>query len=189
MVTLRPVLLWLLALTLPALGHAARVYQTTGPDGVPVFSDQSSPQAKEIDIHLPATKPPSPAADAPAVTPDVPAAPTADKAVTYTTLRITQPAQDAVLWFAEGPVNVQVEIVPALAKGHVLVPLLNGVAQGSGVAANGFALTGLDPDTYQLAAVIRDAKGRDLKQSPAIRFHFKHQSLNLPARRPPSGGN
>ncbi len=187
--TFRPVLSSLVVLALlPMASRATRVYQSTGPDGSTVFSDQPSPQARQIDINLPASDLP------PAVPPkpDAPARPqpVADKAVVYTTLRITQPANDAVFWFAEGPVKVQAEIVPPLAEGHVLVPLLNGVAQGSGVAAHGFSLTGLDPDTYELVVVIRDADGRDLKRSPAVRFHFKRQSLNLPARRPPPrGGN
>lgn len=153
-----------------------------------MFSDQPSPTAQEINIRLPATNPPSPVPPKSA-TPATPV-PNAGKAVVYTTLRITEPANDAVHWFAEGPVKVQAQIVPPLAEGHVLVPLLNGVAQGSGVTASGFSLTNLDPDTYELSVVIRDAQGKDLKQSPVIRFHFKRQSLNLPARkRPPRGGS
>lgn len=189
MTTFRPLLFCLIVLALlPTSSHATRVYQSKGLDGSTVFSDQPSPQAQEININLPATDPP-PAVPPP---PDAPAKPepVAGKALVYTTLRITQPVNDAVLWFAEGPVKVQTEIVPPLAEGHVLVPLLNGVAQGSGVPASGFSLTGLDPGTYEVAVVIRDAEGRDLKRSPAVRFHFKRQSLNLPARRPPPrGGN
>lgn len=107
----------------------------------------------------------------------------------YTTLLITEPANDAVHWFAQGPVKVQARILPPLAEGHVLVPLLDGVAQGEGVPASGFALTDLDPGTYQLSVVIRDAQGKNLKQSPVVRFHFKRQSLNLPARKPPPRGS
>ncbi len=164
-------------------GHATRVYQSKAADGSTVFSDQPSDQATQITIDLPAAPPPStvtrPAAAAPQQEP------AADKPVTYTTLRITRPANDAVAWFADGPVAVNVEIAPPLAEGHVLVPLLNGVAQGEGVAANGFSLSGLDPDTYRLTVAIRDQAGKIVKQSPAIRFHFKRQSVNLPARRPP----
>ncbi len=184
MISLRPVVFCLIVLTLPMPGQATRVYQSKGPDGSTVFSDQPSPAARQIDIDLPAadgpaaaTLPKPAAANAPAVD--------AGKAVAYTTLRITEPVDDAVHWFAEGPVKVQVQIVPPLAEGHVLVPLLNGVAQGSGVHASGFSLTDLDPDTYRLSVVIRDEQGKDLKQSPVIRFHFKRQSLNLPARKPP----
>jgi hypothetical protein len=112
--------------------------------------------------------------------------------VTYRTLKISEPKNDALFWFADGPVKVQADIVPPLAEGHVLVPLLNGIAQGEGVAGNAFALTDLDPDTYQLVLVIRDAKGRELKRSAPTRFHFRRQSINLPARKPPpppkSGG-
>lgn len=185
MISLRPVVFCLIVLTLPMPGHATRVYQSKGPDGSTVFSDQPSPMAQEIDIKLPPPATPAPAPPAAAPVP----APDADKKVVYTTLRITEPADDAVHWFAEGPVKVQAQIVPPLAEGHVLVPVLNGVAQGSGVAASGFGLTDLDPDTYELSVVIRDAQGNALKQSPVIRFHFKRQSLNLPARRrPPRGG-
>lgn len=185
MIPLRPLVLSLVLLTLPMPGHATRVYQSKGPDGSTVFSDQPSPAAREIDINLPPPATPAPAPPAAVPAPARDADEDADKTVAYTTLRITEPANDAVHWFAEGPVKVQVQIVPPLAEGHVLVPLLNGVAQGSGVPASGFSLTGLDPDTYQLSVVIRDAQGKDLKQSPAIRFHFKRQSVNLPARRPP----
>ncbi len=189
MISFRPAVFCLVVLSLPLPGLATRVYQSKGPDGSTVFSDQPSPGAREIDIDLPA------AGDSPAKAVPKPAAVTtppteAGKTVAYTTLLITEPANDAVHWFAQGPVKVQTRIIPPLAEGHVLVPLLDGVAQGDGVPASGFALTGLDPGTHQLAVVIRDAQGKDLKQSPAIRFHFKRQSLNLPARKPaPRGGS
>ena len=187
MISLRPVVVCLMVLALPIPGLATRVYQSTGPDGSTVFSDQPSPMAREIDINLPPVATPAPAqpVPVPASTPDA----DEDEEVVYTTLRITEPADDAVHWFAEGPVKVQAQIVPPLAEGHVLVPLLNGVAQGSGVHASGFGLTGLDPNTYELSVVIRNGQGKDLKQSPVVRFHFKRQSLNLPARKsPPRGG-
>ena len=187
MIPLRPLVLSLLVSTLPISGHAMRVYQSKGPDGSTVFSDQPSPAAREIDINLPTADGPAAATSPKAAGKTTPPA-DAGKAPVYSTLRITEPANDAVHWFAEGPVKVQVQIVPPLADGHVLVPLLNGVAQGSGVHASGFSLTDLDPDTYELSVVIRDAQGKDLKQSPAIRFHFKRQSLNLPARKPPPRG-
>lgn len=173
----------LMLILLHGTGHATRVYQSKAPDGSTVFSDQPSDQATPITIDLPPAPPPPTVAPPAAAAPQT--EPAADKPVTYKTLRITQPADDAVAWFAEGPVTVNVEIAPPLAKGHLLVPLLNGVAQGEGVEANGFSLTGLDPDTYQLAVAIRDETGKTLKQSPTIRFHFKRQSVNLPARRPP----
>jgi len=187
MISLRPAVLCLIVLTLPVPGLATRVYQSKGPDGSTVFSDQPSPAAREIDINLPTADGPT-AATAPKTTGTTSAPAEAGKTSAYSTVRITEPANDAVHWFAEGPVKVQVQIVPPLAEGHVLVPLLNGVAQGSGVHASGFSLTDLDPDTYQLSVVIRDEQGKDLKQSPAIRFHFKRQSLNLPARKPPPHG-
>ena len=173
-----------LLIALPLSGGATRVYKSTAPDGSTVFSDRPSLQATEIEIApSPPTPPPAPAT-APAKPTPAPA-PEAARPVTYRTLRITQPANDSVHWFAEGPVAVSVDISPPLAEGHVLVPLLNGVAQGEGVAASGFNLTDLDPDTYSLAVAIRDANGKTLKQSAAVRFHFKRQSVNLPSRRPP----
>lgn len=187
MISFRLAVFCLMVLTLPMAGHATRVYQSKGPDGSTVFSDQPSPMAQEIDINLPAIDPPSLAPDKPAT--PAPPAPDTGKAVVYSTLRITEPVNDSVHWFAEGPVRVQAQIVPPLAEGHVLVPLLNGASQGSGVPASGFNLTDLDPDTYELSVVIRDAQGKSLKQSPTVRFHFKRQSLNLPARKlPPRGG-
>lgn len=172
-------------LAMAGSGHATRVYKSTAPDGSTVFSDQPSPGAIPIDLGPPAaTIPAAPAAES---GPEMPAPP-APAPVAYKTLRITQPEDDTVAWFADGPVGVSVEITPPLAEGHVLVPLLNDVPQGDGVAGNGFNLTGLDPDTYRLAVEIRDATGKTLKRSPTIRFHYKRQSVNMPARRPrPSG--
>lgn len=170
---------------LSAAGAATRVYQSKAADGSTLFSDQPSPQALEIDVKAPPAEPvgaplsPRPPAAAPAVDED-------NVKTIYTTLKITAPKNDDVFWFADGPVKVQTQIEPPLAKGHLLVPILNGVAQGDGVAGNEFALSGLDPDTYELAVVIRDASGRELKRSAPVRFHFKRQSLNLPARRPPA---
>ncbi len=183
MINSRRLLACLLLLALPMSGGATRVYKSTAPDGSTVFSDQPSASSTEIDI---APSRPSPTAPAAArAEPKPEPAPDTDRPVAYKTLRITQPANDSVHWFAEGPVAVSVDIVPPLAEGHVLVPLLDGVAQGEGVAANGFTLTGLDPDTYSLAVAIRDTAGKTLKQSAAVRFHFKRQSVNLPQRRPP----
>ncbi len=180
---------WYLLLTLavPATVQATRVYRSVAPDGTVLYSDQPGPDAQEVDVGQPAAIVSSPA---PARTAPTQPAPEPEKTVAYTTLRITQPADDAVHWFAEGPVRVDAEIVPPLAEGDLLVPILDGVPQGSGVAASSFTLTGLDPNTYQLAVAIHDADGKELKRSPPIRFHFKRQSLNLPARRAPaSGGN
>ena len=168
-----------LLIALPLSAMATRIYKSTAPDGSTVYSDLPSPQATEMDL---APSPPASAAPAPA-TPATP--PEAAKPTVYKTLRITQPADDSVHWFAEGPVAVSVDIAPPLAEGHVLVPILNGVAQGEGVASTGFNLTDLDPDTYSLSVAIRDAAGKTLKQSAAIRFHFKRQSVKLPQRRPP----
>lgn len=183
MITTRRLLACVLLFALPVSAGATRVYKSTAPDGSTVFSDRPSPQATQIDIapSQPAAPSASPARSEPAPEP------LADpgRPVAYKTVRITQPANDSVHWFAEGPVAVAVDIAPPLAEGHVLVPILNGVAQGDGVPANGFNLTGLDPDTYSLTVAIRDATGKTLKQSAAVRFHFKRQSVNLPSRRPP----
>lgn len=183
MINTRRLFVCVLLFALPVSAQATQVYKSTAPDGSTVFSDRPSPQATQIDI-----TPSRPAAPVAAPAPAGPAAePVAEpsRPVSYKTLRITQPANDSVHWFAEGPVAIAVDIAPPLAEGHVLVPILNGVAQGDGVAANGFNLTGLDPNTYSLTVAIRDATGKTLKQSAAVRFHFKRQSVNLPSRRPP----
>lgn len=179
----------LLTLALPATVQATRVYRSVAPDGTVLYSDQPGPDAEALDIGQPAAIVSSPSPTTAAPTQPAPA-PEPEKPVAYSTLRITRPANDAVHWFAEGPVRVDVEIVPPLAEGHLLVPILDGVPQGGGIAADSFTLSGLDPNTYQLTVAIHDADGRELKRSSAIRFHFKRQSLNLPARRAPaSGGN
>jgi hypothetical protein len=179
---------YLVIALVPLTSLAAHVYQSKGADGSTVFSDQPSPQAREIDIDVPASAP-APSVGGPNALPPK-AEPAPAITVAYRTLKIIEPKNDALFWFADGPIKVQADIVPPLAQGHVLVPLLNGVAQGDGVAGNAFALTDLDPDTYELVVVIRDAKGRELKRSSPVRFYFRRQSINLPARRPPpkSGG-
>jgi hypothetical protein len=186
--TVRALAVCLAVVLVPLTSLAARVYQSKAADGSTVFSDQPSAQAREIDIDVPASAP-APSAGGSAATPTK-AAPAPATTVAYRTLKIIEPKNDALFWFADGPVKVQTDIVPPLAEGHVLVPLLNGVARGDGVAGNAFALTDLDPDTYELVVVIRDAKGRELKRSSPVRFHFRRQSINLPTRKPPpkSGG-
>lgn len=183
--TPRCLLVGALLAQLPAAGAATRVYQSKAADGSTLFSDQPSPQAREIDVQAPAPEPVSapPSPRNPAATPAIDQD---SEQTVYTTLKITAPKNDDVFWFADGPVKVRAQIEPPLAKGHRLVPILNGVAQGDGVAGNEFALSGLDPDSYELVVVIRDASGRELKRSAPVRFHFKRQSLNLPARRPPA---
>ncbi|WP_372696321.1 DUF4124 domain-containing protein [Immundisolibacter sp.] len=185
----RSSLLCLLLVAVPATAQATRVYRSVAPDGTVLYSDQPGPGAQEIDVRQPAAIVPSPApAAAPAQPQQQP--PAAEERIVYTTLRITQPTDDAVHWFAEGPLRVEVEIVPPLAEGDLLVPIVDGIPQGSGVPASSFALSGLDPNTYQLVVAIHDADGQELKRSQSVRFHFKRQSLNLPARRAPaSGGN
>jgi hypothetical protein len=186
----RPLVGCLVAAALvPSIATAARVYKSKGPDGSTVFSDQPSPQAHEVDIDVPApAAPPTPVTTEPSESSSRSAPEPAAATVAYQTLRITAPTNDAVFWFADGPVKVQTEIDPPLAKGDVLVPYLNGAPQGKGVAGSGFALTDLDPDTYELAVAIRDANGRELKRSETVRFHYRRQSLNLPARKPPPKG-
>lgn len=174
-----------LLIALPWSAAATRVYKSTAPDGSTVYSDQPSPQATEVEV-APSTPPPAPAVSPASAAPA--AAPDTAPPVAYKTLRITAPVKDSVHWFGAGAVAVSVDIAPPLAEGHLLVPILNGVAQGDGVAGNGFNLTDLDPDTYSLSVAIRDAAGKTLKQSAAVRFHSKRQSVNLPSRRPPPKG-
>jgi len=170
----------------PSIATAARVYKSKAADGSTVFSDQPSPQAREVDINVPApAAPPMPASTEPSEPASKGASEPETAPVAYETLKITAPTNDAVFWFADGPVKVQTEIDPPLAKGDVLVPYLNGTPQGKGVAGSGFALTDLDPNTYELAVAIRDANGRELKRSETVRFHYRRQSINLPARKPP----
>jgi hypothetical protein len=115
----------------------------------------------------------------------VPAAAGAANPESYDVLRITQPAANATVRGAEGNVNVQLAIAPALGEGHYVTFTLDGRSLGKRVRGTSFDLSGIERGTHSLRALIVDGEGRQVAASDPVSFTMRQESLFLPGRAKP----
>lgn len=167
-------LLTILILLLPLGPAGADIYKHVLPDGSVVFSDQPGDNATKMD------SPPVQTYTAPPV--PAPAAPgritkPADQGPAYSTLSITAPAQDAVIWNNEGTVTVQIEIQPSLrtSQGDHLTLLMDGQKVVDLEEAH-YTLQGVDRGTHSLQAAVMSG-GKVLAESQIVQFHLKRHSV------------
>ncbi len=173
----------LICATLAAAAGSTEVYKTVDPEHGVEFSDTPSPGAERIVVQPPAvidTRPPPPP-----VTMDESAEPAAfDR---YEQVAIASPADQETIRDNNGNVLVNVSVTPALQaeRGHRLALLLDGAPYGEPGTATNFALTAIDRGTHTLRAVIVDAQGATLVESPPITVFLHRHSIKLPARQKP----
>ncbi|WP_462328682.1 DUF4124 domain-containing protein [Thiohalocapsa halophila] len=153
----------LLALLAPLA--QAQVYQSMGPDGRPVFTDRPSPNARALDIPLPA--------DGPAeATPQAARSKDAGFLGPYDMLEIVAPADEHRIRDAEGELAVSLVISPALMEGHRLVVEVDGVpAEGDLPSPSQVLLRGLALGTHRIRAVVQDAAAAVVGSTPPIQVH------------------
>lgn len=169
---------------LPVL--AAKLYVWYDAEGVPHYTDQPRPGAKEVEIQS------APGTGAPAVAPSArPSRPVAKPkpsdaapANPYVRLEIVQPAADESIVNTGGRVDVVAVIEPELAPGHLTWFLLDG--QRLEDAQRGATQVSLDlpRGTHRLRLQVVDQQNRVIAASPEVEFHVRQPSLQA---NPPQG--
>lgn len=160
----------------------AQVYRWTDEDGVVHFSDRPQPGAEEIDLPQPNTfsAPPtqqrSKSADAAEKDQQ-----DADQKI-YRTVSFARPTQDEVLRNTGGVVDVSVNSVPSLRRGHRLIIFLDG--QPVETLTSGriqTQLTEVVRGQHSLKAEIRAADDQVVGESDTVTFTVKQTSIQNPS--------
>lgn len=145
-------------LMLPALADSTTVYKKKMPDGSISYSDQNTGSAERIEVQ--------PVPTVPAI--KVPASNNRDTQQSqapsdrYAKFRIIQPGHDTSFWSGNGELTVQLEVEPALLRGHNVKLRLDG-EEVSNSKSTSIVLSGVDRGTHSLEASIIDASGAPLK--------------------------
>lgn len=153
----------------------AEVYKRTNPDGSVEFTDVPSKQKEEAVPLSPMSTFKAPVSSLPQTRRD---APPPVPAPGYTSLTITDPANDAAIRSNSGDVSVAVSVAPALSAKHTLVLLVDGQAMGE-YADGAFALSNVDRGSHTLTAQVLDENGEELMSSEPVVFHLQRFSAIL----------
>lgn len=164
-----------------AIAVAAPTYRWVDADGVH-YSDQPHPGAEIIFLGAPQTYSASPAVATPAPGKGKPANSRASE-FRYDSCAIVEPAADQVLLNPEA-VTVAVSVQPAKRSRDKVVLSFDGAEiQPASPDQSEFQITPIDRGTHQVAAIVRDASGRDLCQSAMVSFHVRQPSALAPLRK------
>lgn len=162
-----------------AAAAAGTVYKSLGPDGSVVYTDRPAPNAQELRLPEPSTYAPPdlPATgSAPAFQPE----PVAGSA--YQSVRITAPPHEGTVFAAQGGVDVDVTLEPALLDGHTLTYVVDGKEVAKGLRTDRVRVTDLDRGTHHVEVAVRDESNRLIALSDRITFHLRQSSINDPLR-------
>jgi len=161
-------------------GASADVYRWVDDDGVIHFSDRPHEGAEIVALpgaqtfSAPAVSRPQPATQPEEAEPET----SSSVAAEYTSLRITGPGQDEVLWNIGGVLNVNIALEPRLEAGHSVTLFLDGqaVSQLTGDQRS-IQLSDVYRGTHELRAEIHDANGEGVFRSTAVTFTVQQTSV------------
>jgi len=163
----------------------AAIYQYIDKDGNVTYTDQPVQGAKRIkQIQLPVQKPvpapPKTESRFNLLTNEKIAVPEkAKKAKPYTRVEITKPKDDEGVRGNNGDLFISVALMPALQTsfGHKIQLLFDGKKLPGSWQSNNIMLKEVYRGTHTLAAIVVDDKGKIVKQSKQITFHFLRHSI------------
>jgi hypothetical protein len=188
---MRTALLLLLALAasgLSSTASAAEVWKWVDANGVTHYSDQPIPGATRIEVRAGnisqsrSAQPPSNESDSDSDSPSQ------DAAGAYRDFQIVQPTNDQSIINTGGQVDVAIRIAPPLKATHRLTLYLDGKpVTGFPRNAAVYALTAVPRGTHNLSAVITDASGNTLRESPPVVFNVRQESIAQPPVGPSLG--
>jgi hypothetical protein len=166
-------------------------------NGVIHYSDVPGPGAKRVDLTVIEGQPRA-ATPAPNVASNAPAKPAPAAPVTYSSLEIWQPENEASFFEADAAVNVRIRSEPEVADGDRLLFYLDGRMVDGPVNSLEYTLTNLDRGAHALTARIFDAQGKEkirstdvvvyIKQTTTIAPRAVGPNLRPPPRPTPRGG-
>ena len=159
----------------------ADVYKSVNKEGVVEYSDQPSKNSEKIKVRNPQSvtlpKGSSSSSDANQ---------SSDNGSPYTSIVITQPAQDSAFNSGNGQVSISSETTPSLTGSDSIQLILDGTAYGDN--KNGtFTLTNVDRGTHQAQVNIVDGSGKVLNSSEITTFTLHRPNAGRP--RPTPRGN
>ncbi len=170
------VLFLILFISLPLFAKDA--YKWTNADGVVIYSDTYQEGAERIrvrDSKSASSKPSSEGGQTQS------AGQAADAgAVSYESLEIVQPENDATVRSNEGTIAVGLALSPGLAEGHSIKVLVDGSEMPGEVKGTQFSLSNLNRGTHSLETRVVDADGNVMITSNRINFHLRQASINTP---------
>ena len=168
-----------LSLVVCATAAAGTVYKSVGPDGAVIYTDRPGKNAEELKLPDPSTYPP-PTLPAAGNAPPF-AAESAGGAV-YESVRVTAPPNEGTAFAAQGGVDVDVVLQPALMEGHTLTYVVDGKEVAKGLRTDRVRVTDLDRGTHHLEVAVRDEGGRLVARSQRVTFHVRQSSVLDPLR-------
>jgi hypothetical protein len=185
---MRTALLLLLALAASgqsATASAADVWKWVDSKGVTHYSDQPVPGAPKIEIrtgNVAEARSPQPASNE-ATSEDSQA-----DAGSYRTLQIVRPENNQVIINTGGEVDIEIRVSPPLLASHRLNLYVDGnLVTGYPRNTQLFALNAVPRGTHNVRAVITDASGNTIQQSPSVEFNVRQESIANPPVGPSLG--
>src|SRR5688572_16932259 len=186
---MRTALLLLLAFAASGLSgtaSSAEVWKWVDAKGVTHYSDQPVPGAVRIEVRAGnisearSAEPLSNAAD-----PDSSSQP---EQGTYRTFQIVRPTNDQNIINTGGQVDVEIRMAPPLVAAHRLNLYLDGKLV-TGFPRNTviYALTAVPRGTHSVNAVVADAVGNTIQESPSVTFNVRQESIAQPPVGPSLG--
>jgi len=172
----------LILLVAGSVATASDVYRWTDDNGEVHYSDRPHEGAERVTLPKAQTFS-APAPQRKSVNSDVARDEESKKKkdVSYSSVRITSPNSDEVLWNTGGVMNVSVSTQPGLRRGHTLMIYLDGQVVGN-LTGNQRAteLTGINRGEHTLNTEVRDASGDIVGTGNAVNFMVQQTSVQNP---------
>jgi len=161
-----------------SLALAATVYKWVDENGVVHYSDQPHANAEKVHVAAPQTYKAGQYDTAPAAAPGAPAA---NSGPAYQGCAVGQPSDGSEFANLDA-LNILVRTDPQLRPGDQVFILLDGAPVNNGAPTGPlFTLTPVERGSHTLQAVVRDAGGELLCQTPGVRFEGHQASIKKPA--------
>lgn len=171
---MRTALMVLALLAAPAFAGQT-VWKWVDEKGVTHYSDQPVPGAERIEIATGSR------ADARPSYTNIPSpsrtnAPAASE--NYASLEILKPSNQETLVNTGGLVDVRVRYEPELQAGHTLVVTMDG--RKTDATGQDFTLRDVPRGQHTLVAIIQDGRGKKIRESAAVQFNVRQESVANP---------
>lgn len=167
----------------------AEVYRWIDENGNTVYSDQPVDNAEQIVLpeastYSPVVEPLEVSDDSDETAENVGSEDDEMPAAPNYQLQIASPQDDEAIRANDGNLTVNIQIRPPLSqqRGDVIQLRMDGRPYGQPSSGLSFNLTNMDRGTHTLSAVVMNASGEELSQSPTIKFHLQRNSILLNPR-------
>lgn len=158
-----------------------KVYRTTDERGRPVFSDQASGDAKEVEVTKPMTFPAGKFANQynRVTTPGSEGGDGEEAAAfAYKSLAITSPAPDEAIRSNNGNITISFVVNPSPRPGHIVELMMDGKVLQRVRGSEPIALENVDRGTHQVQLQVTEGEsGTVLQQGASVSFTVLRHSI------------